>query len=59
FLANIEDNNNTRFKATSKTTVPIIYKDFVPFRTYSKKRAKKIRRGNISSIKIYLDNKGI
>ncbi|KAK1776708.1 hypothetical protein QBC45DRAFT_311186, partial [Copromyces sp. CBS 386.78] len=59
FLTNIEDNNNTRFKATSKTTVPIMYEDFVPFKTYSKKRAKKIRRGSISSIEIYLGNKGI
>ncbi|KAK1783846.1 hypothetical protein QBC45DRAFT_310613, partial [Copromyces sp. CBS 386.78] len=59
FLASIEDKDNTRFKATNKTTVPIIYKDFVPFKTYSKKRARKIRRGSISSIEIYLGNESI
>ncbi|KAK1778203.1 hypothetical protein QBC45DRAFT_287786, partial [Copromyces sp. CBS 386.78] len=59
FLTNIKDDNNIRFKTISKTTVLIIYKDFVPFKTYSKKRARKIRKGNISSIEIYLGNKGI
>ncbi|KAK1780785.1 hypothetical protein QBC45DRAFT_297639, partial [Copromyces sp. CBS 386.78] len=59
FLANIENKEDTRFKATNKITLLIIYKDFVPFKTYNKKRTKKIRRGSISLIEIYLSNEGI
>ncbi|KAK1781390.1 hypothetical protein QBC45DRAFT_288725, partial [Copromyces sp. CBS 386.78] len=59
FLANIEDEEDIRFKAISKITLPIICEDFVPFKTYSKKRARKIRRGSTSSIEIYLGNEGI
>ncbi|KAK1781819.1 hypothetical protein QBC45DRAFT_294370, partial [Copromyces sp. CBS 386.78] len=59
FLTSIKDKEDARFKATNKITFPIICKDFVPFKTYSKKRIKKVRRGSISSIEIFLGNKGI
>ncbi|KAK1780721.1 hypothetical protein QBC45DRAFT_302900, partial [Copromyces sp. CBS 386.78] len=59
FLTSIKNKEDARFKATSKTTLSIICKDFVPFKTYSKKRARKIRRGSLSSIEIYLGNKGV
>ncbi|KAK3391709.1 hypothetical protein B0T20DRAFT_320414, partial [Sordaria brevicollis] len=45
------------FKKIGKITLPLIYEDYVPFKTYSKKRVKKIKRGNFSLIKIILSNK--
>ncbi|KAK1780776.1 hypothetical protein QBC45DRAFT_300500, partial [Copromyces sp. CBS 386.78] len=59
FLASFKDEDDVRFKATSKTTLLIMCKDFVPFKMYSKKRARKIRRGSTLSIEIYLGNKGV
>ncbi|KAK3402714.1 hypothetical protein B0T20DRAFT_335590, partial [Sordaria brevicollis] len=44
------------FKEIEKTTLLLIYEDYVPFKTYNKKKVRKIKRGNSSSIKIILNN---
>ncbi|KAK3947009.1 hypothetical protein QBC32DRAFT_178418, partial [Pseudoneurospora amorphoporcata] len=59
FLASIEDEEDARFEATGKTTLPMMCEDFVPFKTHSKKRARKVRRGSTSSIEIYLGDEGV
>ncbi|KAK3392121.1 hypothetical protein B0T20DRAFT_335953, partial [Sordaria brevicollis] len=45
------------FEKIGKITLFLIYENYVLFKTYSKKRVRKIRRGNSSSIKIILNNK--
>ncbi|KAK3388339.1 hypothetical protein B0T20DRAFT_341677, partial [Sordaria brevicollis] len=47
------------FEKIRKITLPLIYKDYILFKTYSKKRARKIKRGNSSLIEIILSNKSI
>ncbi|KAK3400846.1 hypothetical protein B0T20DRAFT_319658, partial [Sordaria brevicollis] len=44
------------FKKIRKITLLLIYEDYVLFKTYSKKRVKKIKRGSSSSIEIILGN---
>ncbi|KAK3954602.1 hypothetical protein QBC32DRAFT_322447 [Pseudoneurospora amorphoporcata] len=59
FMASIEDEEDKRFEETGKATYPTMKEDFVPFKTYSKKRSRKIRRGSSSSVEIILGNEAI
>ncbi|KAK3340790.1 hypothetical protein B0H65DRAFT_430764, partial [Neurospora tetraspora] len=59
FLANFEDEEDLYYKFTRKATLLSYNKNFVPFKIYSKKRAKKVRRGSNLLIKFILSNKGI
>ncbi|KAK3399848.1 hypothetical protein B0T20DRAFT_318178, partial [Sordaria brevicollis] len=47
------------FEEIGKITLLLMYKDYVPFKTYSKKRVRKIRRGSSSLIEIILGNEGV
>ncbi|KAK3398244.1 hypothetical protein B0T20DRAFT_336880, partial [Sordaria brevicollis] len=47
------------FEEIGKIILPLIYKDYVPFKTYSKKRVRKLYKGNSFSVEIILSNKSI
>ncbi|KAK1780463.1 hypothetical protein QBC45DRAFT_323756, partial [Copromyces sp. CBS 386.78] len=59
FITSIENKEDKRFEKTGKATYLTIKEDFVPFKTYNKKRSKKIRRGSSSSVEIILGNEAI
>lgn len=59
FLASLEDEEDLRFEETGKTTLPLMCEDYVPFKTHSKKRARKVRKGSSSSVEIILGDEGL
>ncbi|KAK1773901.1 hypothetical protein QBC45DRAFT_338836, partial [Copromyces sp. CBS 386.78] len=59
FIAFIKNEEDKRFKKTGKATYLTIKEDFVPFKTYSKKRSRKICKGSSSSVEIILGNEAI
>lgn len=59
FLAGFEDEEDLYFEFIGKATMLFADEDYILFKTQSKKRARKVRRGSSSSVEIILTNKGI
>ncbi|EGZ77680.1 hypothetical protein NEUTE2DRAFT_54418, partial [Neurospora tetrasperma FGSC 2509] len=59
FLVSFKDKENLYFEFTSKATILFTDEDYVLFKTYSKKQARKVRWGGLLSVKIILTNEGI
>ncbi|KAL0467339.1 hypothetical protein QR685DRAFT_448993, partial [Neurospora intermedia] len=59
FITSFKDKEDLYFELTSKATIPFTNEDYVLFKTYSKKRIRKVRRGSSLSVEIIFANKGI
>ncbi|KAK3334424.1 hypothetical protein B0H65DRAFT_437443, partial [Neurospora tetraspora] len=59
FLTSLKNEEDLHHNLIRKATIPFTNEDYVLFKTYNKKRVKKIYRESNSSVQIILINEGI